>query len=205
MGISSATVQTATAVAWSTGDLFDGYLVVKLVPPDGKTFVVWENSGERTTTRFVFPIVDGVISDVPKLPYTNSFTPPNAVYRAFWVDKALNQVASGAGLFSVIASPYTITPETLTAPDAETVPPSLDVLPTDPGVGSGITAETIEGTKDGANTTFTISRNATIVMVFLNQGFMTEGVGYTRAGATITAVAPYIPQTGDLYKAILIQ
>ena len=207
MSISSATVTTASNVAWSTGDLFDGYLVIKLVPPDGKTHVVWEDSGDKTTTRFVFPIVDGVISDVPKLPYTDSFTPPNAVYRAFWVDKALNLVASGTGLFSVSATPYTITPETLTAAQAQTVAPAIDYQPSD-SIMSGFTEETITGTKDGANTTFTISRNATIVMVYLGKGALVrleEGVGYTRAGTTITAVAPYIPQTGDTYKAILIQ
>ncbi len=204
MGISSAIIQTASNVAWDTGDLFDGYLVLKLVPPDGKTYQVWEDSGVRTTTRFVFPVVDGVVSDVPRAPYTDSFTPPNAVYRAFWIDKALNLAASGSSLFTITSTPHTITPETLTASQAQTVSPALDYQPSD-SIMSGFTEETITGTKDGANTAFTISRNATIVMVFLNSGYMFEGTGFTRAGTAITAVAPYIPQTGDLYKAILIQ
>src|SRR5690606_30765580 len=105
-----------------------------------------EDSGERTATRFVFPVVDGVISDVPKLPYTANFTPPNAVYRAFLVDKALNLVASGVGLFSVTTTPYTIVPETLTAAQAQTVAPALDYQPSD-SIMSGFTEETITGTK----------------------------------------------------------
>lgn len=192
-------------MAWSTGDLFDGYLVVKLVPPDGKTFQVWEDSGVTTTTRFVFPVVDGVVSDVPKLPYSDSFTPPNTQYRDFWVDKALNQVASGAAFFTVSASPYTITVPTLTASVVEPDLPVLDDASAAVTGSPGITPlETITGTKDGANTAFTISGNARVVMVFLNGQLLVEGTGYTRAGTGITAIAPYIPGSSDAYLAWLI-
>lgn len=179
---------------------------MKLVPPDGKDFVVWEDSGEKTTTRFVFPIVDGVISTVPKLPYTNSFTPPNAQYRAFWIDKALNEIAAGAGFVTVSADPYTVTVPTLTAPSAEGTLPVLDTdsTPT-PATGLySIVKEDITGTKDGANTAFTVSSNSSAILVFLNGQLLTEGTGYSKSTTNITAIAPYIPESGDSYVAVLI-
>lgn len=203
MSFSTATVESSAAIQWSSGDNFDGYLIFKLVPPDGREFLVWEDSGLRVPSRFIFPIEDGVISTIPELPYNASFTPPNSQYRAFWYDKSLTSVASGVGFVTVAADPYTVTVPTLTAPSAESTPPTLSENPSET-ILTGMTQETISGTKNGTNTAFTISRNANQVIVILNTDVLAEGVGYTRSGVDITAVAPYIPQSGDSYRAILV-
>lgn len=204
MAVSAAEIQSASNIAWVSGELFDGYLVMKLVPPDEKAFCVFEDSGERASSRYVVPIEAGVLDSDVKVPFNSAVTPTNSQYRAFWVDKALNLIANGAGFITVTADPHTITPETLTDPLVEGTLPALDFDAEGAAAQPGIVKETLSGTKDGANTAFTVSKDTTITMVFLNGQLMLEGTGYSKSGTAITAIAPYIPQTGDSYEALLI-
>jgi hypothetical protein len=85
-----------------------------------------------------------------------------------------------------------------------TVNTQVSSVSTSAGLGvSGIapTHETLAGTKNGTNPTFTISASPTAwFALYLNVGRMKEGVGYTRTATTITALTGYIPQTGDTYE-----
>lgn len=204
MAISAAQITTSADIAWASGEPFDGYLVLKLVPPDGRLNCVWEDTGVRAASRYVVPVVAGVLDVNVKIPYTASLTPPGSQYRAFWYDKALIQIAAAAGFITITADPTVITPATLTDPTAAVVPPSMDTNPEVVASTGAFTVEEIAGTKNGSNTAFTISRNATIVIVTFEGQVIDEGTGYTRSGTAITAVAPKIPASDSSYKAILV-
>lgn len=69
-----------------------------------------------------------------------------------------------------------------------------------------IDGETPSGTKDGVNTTFTLSYTpspAGSLQLVYNGMTMQATVGYTLSGATVTAIAPFLPNTsnGDTYEA----
>lgn len=204
MAITSAVVTSAADIEWSSGDPFDGYAVFKLVPPTGSTYVVWEDSGLRASSRYVVPVVAGELNGTVEVPYNAAFTPPNSQYRVFFFDKALNQISSGVGLVTVSSDPYTVTVPTLTAPTAESSPPAYSYDPEVVEAMGGFTIENPSGTKDGSNTAFTISRNATNVVIIHEGQVLLEGVGFTRAGTAITAVTPHIPAASANYWAILV-
>lgn len=64
--------------------------------------------------------------------------------------------------------------------------------------------ETPSGTINGANATFTLATTPPNgVMLFNNGLFQYEGVAYAILGATITFQAGYIPQTGDVVRAVV--
>ena len=205
MALSLSNITTASNVAWDTGDLFDGFLILKLIPPDGRDNVVWEHTGFKAASRFILPIVAGVLSTAVEVPYNTDFTPPNSQYRDFWFDKTLTQIATGSGFFTITADPHSITVPTLTAPVVE---PTLPVLDADavtvvPSYGS-LVPESVAGTKDGANTAFTVSRDSAGILLFLNGQLLFEGTGFSKSTTAITAIAPYIPESGDTYVAVLI-
>lgn len=71
------------------------------------------------------------------------------------------------------------------------------------GGGSGssstpLVTEDLTGLKNGVNNTFTIPTVPTSwCAVYWGATRLVEGIGFTRAGATITILPGYIPQTGD--------
>lgn len=71
------------------------------------------------------------------------------------------------------------------------------------GGGSAVMTEiAVSGVQDGVNVTFTLaSAPMNTLFLFLNGVLLAYGVGYTRATTTITFLAPYIPQSGDIIRA----
>lgn len=72
------------------------------------------------------------------------------------------------------------------------------------GGGGGVSAPTEvtpTGTIDGANDTFTLASIPLFMSLYMNGVLLTEGVGYTRTGATITMLSGYIPQIGWTLRA----
>ncbi len=64
--------------------------------------------------------------------------------------------------------------------------------------------EVPSGTKNGVNTAFTLAHTpnpALSLFLVLNGSTLAAGTGYTISGASITAIAPYIPNVGDTYEA----
>ncbi len=67
-------------------------------------------------------------------------------------------------------------------------------------------AEVPSGTKNGVNTAFTLAlppNPAGSLLLVYNGYVLTPGVGYTLAGTNITAIAPFLPNSGagDTYEA----
>lgn len=71
------------------------------------------------------------------------------------------------------------------------------------GGGTPPTTVGIAGVKNGVNTAFTLGGAvpASWCAVYLNGSRLKAGVGYTRVGGAITALAPYIPDATDIYEA----
>lgn len=69
-----------------------------------------------------------------------------------------------------------------------------------------VDGEVPSGTKDGVNTAFTLTAApdpaASLELIF-NGYVLTPAVGFTLAGANITAIAPFLPNSGagDTYVA----
>ena len=109
-------------------------------------------------------------------------------------------------MFSIEADTHVITPPTLSNPTVETQLP--DISAESGQVTNLLTAspplrEDISGTKNGANTAFTISAASVVLMVYLNGQLLDEDRSYTYDGVTgITAIAPKIPFSNDSYEAV---
>lgn len=66
----------------------------------------------------------------------------------------------------------------------------------------GAPTETVlTGTIDGANDIFTLGAAPVRLFLFLNGTLLSDGIGYTLSGSTITMAAGYIPQSGDTLRA----
>lgn len=71
-------------------------------------------------------------------------------------------------------------------------------------VGTIVDLETPSGTIDGANTTFTLANApspAASLHLYLNGVLQLAGTHFTLSGATITFLAGFIPQVGDVLRA----
>lgn len=217
--MSWTTIVTSSTIQWSDGSNFQGSLLLFFLPPDLGAGV-YPNIYPRYSLgsrhlplplpkRIAIPIINGVLQDNKILP-TSQLSPPNVKFYAFWIDSAGALIASGPSLFSITSTgDYTITPPTLTAPTAETdtptLTPSVSGAITNTIVSVTATREELTGTKNGVNTTFTISRAPDqLLFIFYNGLAIDEGVSadYTRSGTTITlAVAP---QSSDILEALII-
>lgn len=76
------------------------------------------------------------------------------------------------------------------------------------GVGSGgsmtITREDVSGTKDGSNTSFSISKSTyNAAWIFHNGLLLRENTGYTISGANITMISA--PKSTDTFEAIILE
>lgn len=60
----------------------------------------------------------------------------------------------------------------------------------------------ISGVVDGVNDTFTLNATPSYLWLFVNQGLMYEGIAYVRTIQQIVFQPGYIPQPGDLLKAV---
>lgn len=96
---------------------------------------------------------------------------------------------------SITGKPSTFAPSAHTHPASDVVSGVLDPSRYAP------TEEVPSGTVDGANTVFTISRNATLVMVIVGGQVLNVGSGFTRLGTSITLA--YAPESSNYFKAIL--
>jgi hypothetical protein len=209
----AATVTTASPIAWTGGELFDGTaLCILSLPVLGagqypQAALKGENPKIRVPTHFPIRIKGGAYSAITKLWKTTSIAPPGAKYCAFFYDVNDVLVANGDSLFSVTADEHTLDPPTLTAPTAA----GACILPESGTSGqventistSAPTLEDVTGTKNGVNTAFTISTAGSVVLLYWNGQFLDEGVEYTRVGTAITMISPAIPLSGDSLQALI--
>jgi len=215
MAAESAQLISTNTIKWSGGRNFDGWVLLLMAMPkvDG---VAWtrislkdKRPKLRVPTRVRVPIRDGVYDATTEIWQTTSLVPPQVKYAAFFYDDNNVLIATKSALFVVETDPYTLDPPSLPDPTAETnvptpqaVPGSVDGTVTVTAGGTP-TREDVSGTKNGVNTAFTISSSGTVVLLIWNQTVLDEDVHYTISGTNITMQAPYLPDAGDTFEALI--
>jgi hypothetical protein len=148
------------------------------------------------------PIRQGVYDPATQVWRTDAILPLSVRYSSFYYDSTDRFIAVGPDLFTITADSYVLTPPTLTDPTAAVVSVTPETVPSAPvTVTIGPTREDVQGTKNGSNTAFTITRTGTLVMIMWNGMVLDEGVGYTKSGTAITMT--YAPESGDSLEALI--
>ena len=212
MAAEKAQLTYGSTITWSGGRVFDGYVLLLIALPS-LAGVSWTRISLKDTkprlripTRVRVPIVTGVYDTNTQIWQTTSIQPPNVKYVALFYDSNDMLINSSGTLFTVTTNPYTLTPPVLTDPTATAVVPTPEDVPV-PGtlivMQSVPTREDVTGTKNGVNTAFTVSRTGTLVLLVWNQLVLDESVHYTKVGTAITMIAPFIPDVGDTFEALI--
>lgn len=116
----TAKFDQTVSLVWSSGQLFDGYILVALDPPTGYARVALANFQPemRLPLAARVPIKGGRYSDVASLYFNADLVPPNSKYTARWYDATDTLVAGPSAQFTVSTDPFTPPTPTLTAPVA---------------------------------------------------------------------------------------
>lgn len=130
----SATLNQATTITWSDGDLFNGFLLLGLVMPrSGDRWAEVDLGGQSPAERIpIFtrvPITDGKFDNTVGVLYTSSISPPHTQYAAWYYDASTYppREIAGPSTFFTVSTP-TLTPPilTLTSPTPGNQPPTPD-------------------------------------------------------------------------------
>lgn len=186
-------VQTASTVQWSDGANFQGYVLFLLALPtfDGsaytKAYLKGDNQQQvRIPIRLKWPIVDGALNSDLRIWRNASIAPPNSKWYDVWYDETRNQVATGSGLITISADPYTLTVPTLTATVATATTPT----PEDQAIPSTTLLTNIAPTvlaASGTGSSVTITSNPVVLLgVFFNGQKLRSGTDFNIVGTTIT-------------------
>lgn len=105
--------------------LFDGWVLLLLAYPTGYTSASVANQliPQRVADRAKCRIQQGVYDQSCRIIYNSALEPPNTKYVAYFYDNNDTQLGVTA-LFTVGASPFTITVPSMTAPVATVVVPT---------------------------------------------------------------------------------
>jgi hypothetical protein len=207
--VQHAQLTCSSNIAWSGGDLFNGYvLLIAALPSTGG--VAWTRLAlgdsrplARVPMRYRVPIRAGQYAADSRVWRTDALVPPSVRYSAFFYDSTDRLIAPGAALFAIAADPYTLAPPVLTDPTAAVVSPTPETVPTAPVVvfQNVPVRENVAGTKNGVNTTFSISRSGSVVFIIWNNMILTAGTHYTLTGTALTMNIP--PDAGDVLEAVI--
>jgi hypothetical protein len=187
-------------MAWTSGDLFNGFVLIGLALPtsSGTQFlgVRYGNAGiSEAIPQFTkIPVTDGLLNTSCGLFYNADLTPPGSQYVA-WTYVPNGPTAGGVcrmisgptATFEVTTSSFTLPAMTLTLPTTGSVPtPDISITP-----GSGATTVSFltyppAETADGVETEFTFGFLPSCV--FYNGQMRTEDIGYTRVGFVIQLI-----------------
>ena len=116
----------STAVQWTDGSNFNGFLLVSVVLPStgSYTSVFYSNSYPQVAVPdfLVCPIVNGTFSANVGILWNADITPPNTKYISWYYDSTGRQVAGPSAVWTVTSSTASPPAATLTAPTAGTTP-----------------------------------------------------------------------------------
>ncbi len=202
----TAKIVTAADVAWTTGDLFNGFLLLLIALPASRGSAYLKDSQrQRVPLDIKIPVLEGVVQDKVKIWQTTELEPPNMQYCALWYDDTLLQIAVGPSLFTVTTEEHTVTPPTLTSPTVAIACPTPGAPLTDSSV-IGLTDRTIiieQTTGTGASVTIT-QTPFQIQGIYFNGMLLKEGGGddYTVSGLTISFISPLTVASDDVVMAV---
>lgn len=213
MPLSLCTISLATSPAlWSTGEPFNGSVLLFYVFPElgAGNYQAGIISGADVDLEapkvIELPIRAGVLKPAsPKAFRTDlGIIPPGAKVFDFWIDQSGALIATGSGLLDINSSAKSLTVPVLTTPTSETSLPQLG------GTNRGevqnlISASTTQLTRDtlsGTGTAFTLSRNATLEVLYLNGLVLQNPTDYSRSGTSITLT--FTKEASDVLEALLL-
>lgn len=189
---------------WNDATLFNGYLLLILSYP--------ELNGVRYTEAVLndnvvpiriphsvkLPIRNGYLENDAALWRTDSITPPNVKYSAFYYDSTDRLVSIEGSLWGFTSDEDTISanPFSVSTVTPTTFPFPLSSPNSDP------TVETPTGTANGSNTAFKISRAGIYVQIMVNDVVLIPTTDYTLSAGTLTMVT-HIPGALDVFKAFI--
>lgn len=206
MARDTAKFVTAADVAWSTGDLFNGFILILVALPGSRTAAYLHDSQrQRVPLDIKIPVLKGVVSDKVKVWQTTELEPPNMQYCHLWYDDTLLQIGVGAALFTVTSDEHTLTPPTLTSPTAATVTPDPTVPLTDTSVIGSIGRDIVVEQTTGTGASVTITQTPfQILGIYFNGQLYKEGASddYTISGKTISFVSPLTVAADDVVMAV---
>jgi hypothetical protein len=163
------------------------------------------------------PVKDGVLETNTQVWYNAEIDPQGTKYIDYWYSASETLIAQGAGLFTIGASPYTITVPTLTKPADATGIPAPDTGPGIPApvviksyalqaLGGAINGTT--GSDGNADFTYSATGLPSSHLLFKNGQKMIEGTAYTKSYAagvvTFHFLATYVPMTLDVLELLII-
>jgi hypothetical protein len=193
--------------------LFDGYVLLGLVLPtlSGSSYVQASVVNTYPAVQIPLwtkvPIKLGTFSNQVWVWQNSAIDPPGTAYVSYWYDLNDRPVGQNIVSFTIAVDPYPIVVPSLTLPTPGTGFPVPDQPPTGAPYTLQVIAypeeETPAGTINGVNNTFTLSKTPNFVMVKLNGVVLTQGIGYTLSGATLTMLPGYIPQPGDSLRCVV--
>jgi hypothetical protein len=208
---SKVQVVTTADVTWAGGQNFNGSVLFMLALPtfsgntEGRAYVRGTNLHRvRIPLRQKWPIVDGVLDTGLRLWRNDSIDPSNTRWCAFWYDTFGQLIEDGVSLINITTGDeYTITVPSLTDPTVPIACDTAESLSTVLSTSGGFpTRADLTGSKNGANTAFTVPGGTpSIVLVFWNGQTLDEGIGYTRVGNAISMTTA--PDSGDSLEALI--
>lgn len=212
MSLSLCTISLNETAVWSSGELWNGSVLLFYVYPElsgGNYNAAIVAGADRTIEApklFELPIRDGELNPAsPEVLRTDlGLVPPGGKFLDFWIDQAGALVAAGGSLGSIESVTKTLTVPTLTAPTSETDLPQLggtnrgEIQNLISSSATTLTRQTFSGTGTG----FTLTRNATLEVLYLNGLVLQSGVDYNRSGTAITLT--FTKESGDALEALLL-
>lgn len=126
-------ILSTTPLTWSSGELFDGFVILSIgLPTSGGSS--WpgltRNGSLRRHPRNILAVIkNGLLEHTLSIYPTQYLSPPGCRYYAYWFDAAGKQVYPTPPSLPAalnITADYTLTTPTLTAPTISTTAPTLD-------------------------------------------------------------------------------
>jgi len=202
----SAKIVTASTVLWSTGENFNGFLLLLTAPANNANSLYLRGERRlRVPVDLKVPVIDGVLCDDSRPWLTTELDPPGAKFCDIWYANDQVKIATGASLFTITADPHTITPPTLTTPAAVLTNPDPDVPLSDTSVLAAALSPTIEQASGTGGSVTIVSTPAQIWGVYFNGMLLQEGAAndYTISGTTITFVSLTVA-ADDIIMAVYV-
>lgn len=118
-----------TQITWSDGSIFNGFLLVSLVPPILSAISYTEGDFGLTypTAQLppfaTIPIQNGQLNSNLGLFYNADISPPNTTYIARWYDTTKRLVSGPGSPFTVDSDPIALTIPSPTVPSSGGTPP----------------------------------------------------------------------------------
>lgn len=116
-------------VVWSSGELFDGFLIISIGKPTGYGSLTLLGTNRQHPNTVTAVIKSGILAHPLEVFPTTLLLPPGCRYYFTWFDSTGKQIYPSPPTLPTavnITAVYTLTAPTLTSPSASTTAPSIE-------------------------------------------------------------------------------